>query len=415
MENVDVDSDVAFNVWCGQPEPFHIFVRFWAQLPPELQRGIFELMGINEDKVTMSRLCLVSKAWCRRFRAPIFSHLELKTVEDCQMLYRIIQSPLSAWLSAHVSALTIHITCFPHPTLWIPLLRLLPACRTIDASTYVPHLPLRRMTHSSDVKSALQNITTLKLFHCHFFSFSVLVRVLGDITLLEAIDLSEVTWSGHFPLAAADAHDICSGGFSHLRWVDVASCTNNMAVAAWTLSAASTRHTFTRGRSDDQVFPAVTWAIIDFMCTLLDDEKVRNATFSVTDPTADAYVFTGSVWAYTPQHSSRTGIGNVSISTARSSDTVVGDAGTQWTVRDVKICDSETADPDSNYGSRISYLDTRNWTVLAPLLDAFSRLQSFTVGCLDDRPEDSFQEVSDRVLSAANGHPAVTMAWIPDV
>ncbi|EKM53399.1 uncharacterized protein PHACADRAFT_259755 [Phanerochaete carnosa HHB-10118-sp] len=146
-------------------------------------------------------------------------------------------------------------TWFPSHPLWMTLTRLLPACRTIYQRMHgYYNIPLGHLSHSAALKSSLRGINSFVLFRCSFLSSRTLFRVLGDITHLEAVDLEEVIWSGN-PLMTFDtANNICSGTFNSIRLIELQNCTNNLAVPAWFLAAASTHHSFIRRLAG----PAVT-------------------------------------------------------------------------------------------------------------------------------------------------------------
>ncbi|EKM48041.1 uncharacterized protein PHACADRAFT_266573, partial [Phanerochaete carnosa HHB-10118-sp] len=211
-----------------------------------------------------------SHTWSRRFRPRLFAQLELKTEGDDRTLYGIVRSPLSAWLAEHIAVLRFSRIGPRGYPLWTALLRLLPACRNISHD--FGGKPVRMLlSHSPGLKSSLQSITSLSLYNCTFPSFRTLLRILADITYLKNVYFTEA------------ASNVCTGAFSHVCSVQMWSCTNNMAVPAWILAAASTRHSFTRRRA---VGPE-TWAIIDLIQTFFkDDGKLGHSKFYIEEATA---------------------------------------------------------------------------------------------------------------------------------
>lgn len=265
------------------PGPYSEFICCWELLPPELHDYIYDILALIADKRAASVLSSVSKVWCRCFRPRLFAGLSLWDEDDSRMLYSILQSPLSAWLAEHVSTLSFRMNHFPSRPLWIALLRLLPACRCV---LHTPDFPSGLISHSAGMKSSLRDLTSLDLRYCHFPSFRTLLRVLADITYLEAVRLFDVTWSGDAPVAVEAANNICSGSFSRVREVQQVNCTSNLAVPAWILAAASTQHSFTRRRTAGPAVPAETWAVIELIQMFLpSDDTIKYARFDVIEAT----------------------------------------------------------------------------------------------------------------------------------
>ncbi|EKM58655.1 uncharacterized protein PHACADRAFT_78440, partial [Phanerochaete carnosa HHB-10118-sp] len=268
----------------GEHRSFSAFVRCWEQLPPELHEYIQGCLDISNDKAGASALSLVSEAWCRQFRPHLFAVLKLNSEQECRTLYGIVQSLLSAWLAAHITTLICDVSSLPEFPLWMVLVRLLPACRTVWHRTLNPSGPV---SHSAALKSSLRNTTSLILSGCHFLSFRILLRILADVTCSEAVSLNNVTWSGSPPTTVDAASSICSGTFSHVRKVGLSNCTNNAAVPAWLLAAASTRHSFTLRRITGPAVPAETWAIIELIQAFLPKNiTIEYSQFSVEEATS---------------------------------------------------------------------------------------------------------------------------------
>ncbi|EKM53061.1 uncharacterized protein PHACADRAFT_99942 [Phanerochaete carnosa HHB-10118-sp] len=262
------------------PGPLSVFVRSWKQLPPELHDHIHDLLVIIAGYREISGLSLVSQAWCRCFRPGLFSELDLRSNEDCRTLYSILQPPLSAWLAGHVTALYFHINNSSNP-LCMALLRLLPACRTV---WHRFDRIKRCVSRSADLKSSLRNLTSLQLFRWGFRSFRTLLRVLADIPRLETIHFIDVKWSGDTPATIDAANSICSGSFGHVRKIYQDGCTDNMAVPAWILGAASTRHSFTRRRTPGPAVGAETWATINLIRMFLGSgNSISYSSFEVAE------------------------------------------------------------------------------------------------------------------------------------
>lgn len=206
----------------------------------------------------------------------------LRSKEDCSILYRIVRSPLSAWLAEHITELRFNHDHLPGYSLWTALVRILPACRDVqhrfDAGP-------GRMSHSAALKSSLQSITFLLLDNCTFPSFRILLRILADITRLEAITFRNIQWSDDRLLTADAARNTCTGAFSRVRSVKMETCTNNLAVPAWILAATSTRHSFTRRQAAGPAVPAETWTIIEFIQTFLGESTIQSSRFDVKEAT----------------------------------------------------------------------------------------------------------------------------------
>ncbi|EKM59958.1 uncharacterized protein PHACADRAFT_206173 [Phanerochaete carnosa HHB-10118-sp] len=166
------------------------------------------------------------------------------------------------------------------------LVRILPACRHVGHNF---HGDPGRILHSAALKSSLQSITSLELNNCSFPSLRILLRILGHITCLKDVTFAIVKWSDDQLTTADTASNVCTGGFDHIRSVMMRSCTNNTAVPAWILAAASTRHSFARRRTPGPAVPAETWAIIELIQTFLGG-SVFSSEYHVKEAAADSLV-----------------------------------------------------------------------------------------------------------------------------
>ncbi|EKM61738.1 uncharacterized protein PHACADRAFT_248537 [Phanerochaete carnosa HHB-10118-sp] len=379
-----------------------LFPRHWERLPTELRDHIYGLLPRSDRKTGFSALSLVSHTWCRRFRPRLFARLTLITEGDDRTLYGMVRSPLSAWLAEHIAVLHFDRIGPRGYPLWTALLRLLPVCH--DVWHDFGGKPVRvSLSHSAGLKSSLRSITSLTLRYCNFPSFRILLRILADITYLEEVDLSGVTWSGDGLTTADAASNVCTGAFSHVRSVIMWNYTNNVAVAAWILAAASTRHSFTRRRTVGPAVPAETWAIIDLIQMFFkDDGELLTVGFDVKEATADTYRFVGSLpSAY------------ISVRVVKSA--LAAGANEAWSVRQIVLADS-----DKRYLNLHQYFHSRDWSALASLPPAFPKLQQFQVLCGEMYSEEDFRALSDKVAEAMNNHthPPATLQHdrdLPDV
>ncbi|EKM58623.1 uncharacterized protein PHACADRAFT_89734 [Phanerochaete carnosa HHB-10118-sp] len=413
--------------------PFPAFESSWEQLPPELHYRIYGFLANSDIRADISRLSLVSHAWSRQFRPRLFTSLKLNSGEDCHILYGILRSPLSAWLAEHVTKLRFGDTCFPDPHLWMTLVRLLPACRGIDTRyqrQFTPNIIPRRISYSAELKSSLRNITTLKLDNCEFPSLRILLRTLGDITFLEAVHFRNVTWSGD-PLLTIDiASNISNGTFRHVRSIILWYCTSGVAVPAWILAAAGTRHSFSRRQTIDLAVPAETWAIIKFMRMFFCDITLRDSLFHVTEATPgefcssyrwfvvlmrysqDNYKFIGSLRAGPSSNGILRTCAYISVQIVRAGTTPSSNgAGNEtWSVSDIALADS---------GDELQfdyfYHDSCDWSAVTSLLPVLPRLHQFQVLCGKGYSEAHFHALSAKVMEAVNIHPTVTVQYDPSM
>ncbi|EKM53363.1 uncharacterized protein PHACADRAFT_197797 [Phanerochaete carnosa HHB-10118-sp] len=273
-----------YRAWCNKS-----FTPF-GKLPLELYRDIRDLAADFDDKTIVSKFSLVSQAWSQQCRPRLFGTLRINGEEDCRILYDIVRSPLSGWLAYHVGTLYFDNSWFPGHPFWMILARLLPACHTIHQLVYDPRdIAFRCLSRSAYTKTSIRNITSLALYHCKLPSFSALLRVLGDITYLEVVNLHQVSWPGAPLMAISTTNNVCSGSlistertwlkFSYVRSVEMRDCTNNTAVPTWLLAAASTRHSFTRRRTAGPAVPAETWTTIKFIETFMGDDDIGHSQF----------------------------------------------------------------------------------------------------------------------------------------
>ncbi|EKM55064.1 uncharacterized protein PHACADRAFT_94695, partial [Phanerochaete carnosa HHB-10118-sp] len=266
-----------------KPVPFDVFLRFWEQLPGELHNYIHLILENSDDKNTASALSLISQVWCRHFRPRLFALLLLAGEEDCRILFRIVRSPLSAWLKEHITELRFDHHHLHDHRLWIALVSVLPACRRIEHNFKDDP---GRISYSAALKSSLRSITSLTLVNCSFPSPQILLRILADITDLEAVTLVDVKWpDDRLTTAAGTANNVCTGAFSHVRSVTMRRCTNNLVVPAWILAAASTRHSFTRRQPAGLAVPAETRAIIQLIQVFLGDGTISSSEFNTKQAT----------------------------------------------------------------------------------------------------------------------------------
>ncbi|EKM58656.1 uncharacterized protein PHACADRAFT_72971, partial [Phanerochaete carnosa HHB-10118-sp] len=372
------------------------FDRSWERLPPEMHDYIWSFVESSNNKAEVSRLSLVSRAHSRRFRPRLFASPVLRSEEDCHTLYSIVRSPLSAWLAEHVTTLRFHSTCFPNPPFWMTLVRFLPACWTIDKLNHDPLIPPGRISRTAALKSSLKNITCLKLLHCDFPSFRILLRVLGDIIHLESIDFKHVTWKADPLLIIDTVNNVTNGAFSHVNSIQMRSCTDNVAVPAWIFAAISTHHSFSR-RQAAPIAPGETLSLIKFMQNFLGDDMIENSTFDAKDTDAgdsfiDVYTFVGYLSGSKAVEGSDTVTRmrvRLWVQLARS--TSPGGDDESWSIHHIFITDSQTTDNYNGNGLYTDYLDSRNWSILPSLLTALPRLQPLEILCQGDRSETNFR------------------------
>lgn len=412
-----------------------MFTRSWEQLPSELRDYIYASLA-NSGKMKeafISELSLVSQAWSRQFRPRLFAFLKLENEEDCRILYGILRSPLSSWLGEHITTLTLYSAYFPNRPLSTALVRLLPTCRIVRVGARAYSATSERISRSPALKLSLRGVTSLRLFRCHFPSLRTLLRVLGDITYLEVVDLYQITWSGNLPMTAEAASNVCNGTFSHVHEIRLQGCTNNLAIPAWMLAAASTRHLFTRRRTAELAVPAETWAIIELIQMFLGDDTILLSEFYVKEATSgesisslcevtvltehlqDTYRFVGSLL--------NNGPASMSISVQTVKFTPSGGGSEVWSVRQVALADLiYTNKPhlhlrSRNFDTYKSHLHLRShdWPTIASLLPTLPRLQRFQVLCGEGYSEADFRALSDEILGAVNNHPAVTVQHDPNI
>lgn len=346
----------------------------------------------------------------------------LRSEQDCRVLYRLLRSPLSAWLADHITELRFSHYRPPNYPLWATLVRLCPACRNVYR--YFKNDP-GRISHDAALKSSLRDITSLTLFLCSFPSFRIVLRILGDITCLKTVDFRNVKWPDG-RLATPDAADnVGTGSFSHIRSIEMQLCTNNTVVPAWILAAASTRHSFTRRRTVGPVVPTETWAIIELIqmfsgngiiqyaqfdvreATLGGLDSSRRQTFVLTRYTQDTCRFIGSL---SPKRFQTLGVAHLSVQVAISPPSANGDEA--WSVRRIILADS--AEPDDELHL---HLYSRDWPAIVSVLRAFPLLQGFQVLYGGARSKDDFCALSGMIAGAVNGraHPPVTLQHGPDM
>ncbi|EKM61710.1 uncharacterized protein PHACADRAFT_84292, partial [Phanerochaete carnosa HHB-10118-sp] len=255
------------------------FLRCWMRLPTELHDYIYDFLTSPGRKADFLTLSLVSQTWCRYFRPRLFARLILKSEKDCRMLCGMVRSPLSSWLAEHIIELRFHYIIPPGYPLRTALVRFLPACRHIRHDFH--DKPARvLLSHNAALKSSLRSITSLTLINCDFSSFRIVLHVLGDITYLEKVAFWKIKWLDDRLTTADTVSDVCAGAFSHVRSVEMDFCTNNVAVPAWILAAASTQHSFTRS-----AVPAQMWTTIKLFQKFLGD-STYNSRFDVKEATA---------------------------------------------------------------------------------------------------------------------------------
>ncbi|EKM48562.1 uncharacterized protein PHACADRAFT_202660 [Phanerochaete carnosa HHB-10118-sp] len=285
----------------------------------------------------------------------------------------MVRSPLSAWLAEHIIELRFHYIIPLGYPLRTALVRFLPACRHIRHDFHdKPTCML--LSHNAALKSSLWSITSLTLINCNFPSFRIVLRVLGDITYLEKVAFWKIKWSNDQLTTADTVSDVCTGAFSHIRSVEMDFCTNNMAVPAWILAAASTQHSFTRRRTPEPTAPAQTWAIIKLFQRFLGD-SMYNSWFDVKEATA------GSDTAY------------ISVQVVKSAPAANNNQA--WSVRQIVLAYG----PHKNSHA---YFYSRDWSMIASLLLAFSQLQQFQVLCGRNCSEKDFRLLSDKIAGAVN-------------
>ncbi|EKM55017.1 uncharacterized protein PHACADRAFT_255319 [Phanerochaete carnosa HHB-10118-sp] len=183
-------------------------------------------------------------------------------------------------------------------------------------------------------------------------------------------------------------------------------CTNNIAVPAWILATASTRHSFTRRRMAGPAVPAETWALIELIQTFLDDSELGRSNFYVNRATADTCSFVGSL------HQGMEPFAYMSAQVVKSVPSACRNEA--WSVRQIVLTDSAEIDSKSH-----QYFHSRDWSALALLLPAFPQLQQFQVLCGEKHSEEDFRALSDKVAGAVNDHthPPVTLQhdrYLPD-
>ncbi|GJE89932.1 transcriptional regulator-like protein [Phanerochaete sordida] len=383
-----------YKEYCRSPGSFTAFAQAWNKLPLELSTYVLDYLESPEGSLDgTAQLALVSKAWSRIFRPRLFHRLELKTPKDVSELERILRSPVSAWLSGHITGVTFSRHSFAHP-LSTTVVSMLPACTFIHAlgrTDFRPHIqPTAALRHS------LRTVTTFHLSHHRFLSLQHILRILASIQNLREVQFRDVAWSGA-PLSTTEgANNICTGSFPHVRSIHMLSCTDNLVIPAWIFASTSTGRPFVR-RTIEVPLPEETSAVINIVHDLLGDTRIDGARFRMAKSSADGYTFIGSLRARPmsePPYTLRQTLAEVAVRSAR--DEAPGIGGGMWSIREIALAEGlHDIEPPT-----ADYMGSRDWNAFASALLGLLQLERFHVLCGHARTKPEFADLQQAVARA---------------
>lgn len=242
----------------------------WSALPGELLDVILDsIVDDAEDlggqryrawhatfKRQVSTMSLTCRSWAKRFRPALFSRLVLRSNADVGFIYCALRTPVSAWLAPHIHA--VDLNGFPNPSCEMfcsKLVGMLPSVRELNYSIgnrgTTKHPPMGSI--ALRMSRQHQQLTHFSLEHYRFPSFSVFLRLLGDMQSLQHLIVFHLTWNTD--VTEPDHPPSCNADFRNLSYLRAQDC-QQLWPFAWIYSAAATHYRYRRRLPEDYVMPA---------------------------------------------------------------------------------------------------------------------------------------------------------------
>ena len=250
LSPVTVQIQAEITAPCWKALPLDIVVLILQKCAHDLSNHQNQTTRSRSRKY-IARLSLTSSAFSRIIRPLLFYWLQLKFANDVCILFDIVKSPRSNWLSTDITRVELLCGCLPPPPLWAKMVESLPSLR---------HLTLNGTT-SKDVRPrnftlwfqrpVLRKLASLRKLHLGAFfipSFTNLLRDLGAIPKLEEVRLQWLMKKREDSTTTASTEQsrrfFCNSSFAHIRELNIDGCSGS-SVLSWIFTSASLHHAYT--------------------------------------------------------------------------------------------------------------------------------------------------------------------------
>lgn len=184
-------------------------------LPPELILIVIRLSinrtytdveshGRRSYRSFLGRASLVCRDWSRAFRPKLFAELRLASLADVHFLLQMLRGTEAVSLSRAVAHLELCVNRHAQQRACNLLAGRLPGLQSLTYSPHleggsihsiIPNLPAFVEASFQPIFSKYSSLRHLHFCNVQFHSLSTLVRLLGELRIVEELAFSEVSWT----------------------------------------------------------------------------------------------------------------------------------------------------------------------------------------------------------------------------
>lgn len=212
-----------------------------------------------------SRISLTCHRWSLALRPLLFRELTLKQRSDIPFLSGMLCSLASIWLREYIRVINFDFSSNQKnrfqlsPPAWKGIPALLPDAKVLNIWSLGEKFTFTR--HEGIFFRRFLTIRYLHLRGCRFPSFSSLLRSLGNIPLLEFVDMQDVKWNSDESDTLVEPPRYLAS-FSNLRYfISDDSCTDNRS-PAWIFAGACAHYEFGWRPGQNTPIPQIVLTII---------------------------------------------------------------------------------------------------------------------------------------------------------